>query len=87
MAKPFTSVYEPAPAVAPAVALAEQLVVQAVAAPTVANTVDMTPSLGDIIKEVSFSAQNNQLVEQSITGFAFPNNTVRSFAAIVIEDQ
>jgi hypothetical protein len=49
----------------------------------VTNTIDMTPSLGDIIKEVSFSAQNNQLSVANITNLAFPNNTVRSFSAIV----
>jgi hypothetical protein len=49
----------------------------------VSNTIDMTPSLGDIIKEVSFSAQNNQLSVANITNLAFPNNTVRSFSAIV----
>jgi hypothetical protein len=49
----------------------------------VTNTVDMTPSLGDIIKEVSFTAQNNQLNVANITNLAFPNNTVRSFSAIV----
>ena len=49
----------------------------------VTNTIDMTPSLGDIIKEVSFSAQNNQLSKANITNLAFPNNTVRSFSAIV----
>ena len=47
------------------------------------NTIDMTPSLGDIIKEVSFSAQNNQLNVANVTNLAFPNNTVRSFSAIV----
>jgi hypothetical protein len=49
----------------------------------VSNTIDMTPSLGDIIKEVSFSAQNNQLSVANITNLTFPNNTVRSFSAIV----
>jgi len=49
----------------------------------VTNTIDMTPSLGDIIKEVSFSAENNQLSLANITNLAFPNNTVRSFSAIV----
>ena len=43
----------------------------------------MTPSLGDIIKEISFSAQNNQLSLANITNLAFPNNTVRSFSAII----
>lgn len=47
------------------------------------NTIDMTPSLGDIIKEISFSAQNNQLSLANITNLAFPNNTVRSFSAII----
>jgi hypothetical protein len=49
----------------------------------VTNTIDMTPSLGDIIKEVSFSAQNNQFAKANVTTLAFPNNTVRSFSAIV----
>jgi hypothetical protein len=49
----------------------------------VSNTIDMTPSLGDIIKEVSFSAQNNQLSVANVANLAFPNNTVRSFSAIV----
>jgi hypothetical protein len=49
----------------------------------VTNTIDMTPSLGDIIKEISFSAQNNQLSVANITNLAFPNNTVRSFSTII----
>jgi hypothetical protein len=49
----------------------------------VTNTIDMTPSLGDIIKEKSFSAQNNQISEANITGFNFANATVRAFHAIV----
>jgi hypothetical protein len=49
----------------------------------VTNTIDMTPSLGDIIREKSFSAQNNQISEANITGFAFPNTIVRAFHAIV----
>jgi hypothetical protein len=49
----------------------------------VTNTVDMTPSLGDIIKERSFSAQNNQISEANITGLNFANATVRAFHAIV----
>lgn len=49
----------------------------------VTNTIDMTPSLGDIIKELSFSAQNNQFAKANVINLAFPNNTVRSFSAIV----
>ena len=47
------------------------------------NTVDMTPSLGDIFKETSFDAANNQSVAANVTGFAFANATVRAFDAIV----
>ncbi len=43
----------------------------------------MTPSLGDIITEQIFNAANNQVTETNITGFAFPNNIVRCFNAIV----
>ena len=49
----------------------------------VANTIDITPSLGDISKELQFSAKNNQQIEEDITGFAFSNLIVRSFNAIV----
>jgi hypothetical protein len=43
----------------------------------------MTPSLGDIIKEVSFSAANNQVVEANITPLSFSNSIVRSFNVII----
>jgi hypothetical protein len=49
----------------------------------ISNTVDITPSLGDIVKEKSFSAQNNQISEANITGFAFSNSIVRAFHAMV----
>ena len=48
----------------------------------VANTVDITPSLGDISKERSFAAANNQAVSGNITNFAFANGVVRSFNAV-----
>jgi hypothetical protein len=48
----------------------------------VANTVDITPSLGDISKERSFAATNNQAVAANITNFAFANAVVRSFNAV-----
>jgi hypothetical protein len=48
-----------------------------------ANTIDMTPSLGDIIKEVSFTAGNNQALDADVTGLAFDNTIVRSFNSIV----
>jgi hypothetical protein len=47
------------------------------------NTVDMTPSLGDIFKEQSFSAANNQASPAAITDFAFSNANVRCFDAVV----
>jgi hypothetical protein len=43
----------------------------------------MTPNLGDIIKEVSFTAANNVTAGSAVTGLNFPNATVRSFAAHV----
>jgi hypothetical protein len=48
-----------------------------------ANTVDITPSLGDISKELSFSASNNVLEPQDVTNFVFSNSIVRSFNALV----
>jgi hypothetical protein len=48
----------------------------------VCNTRDITPSLGDIVKEISFSGANG-VSANSITGFAFSNATVRAFNAIV----
>jgi hypothetical protein len=47
----------------------------------IANTIDITPSLGDISKEVLFSAVNNQTPEANVTGLAFDNTIVRSFTA------
>ena len=47
------------------------------------NTVNMTPSLGDIFKELSFSFSNNVATPTVITDFDFDNNTVRSFEAQV----
>jgi hypothetical protein len=47
----------------------------------VINTVNMTPSLGDIFKETSFAAANNQNVAANVTGLAFANATVRGFIA------
>jgi hypothetical protein len=44
------------------------------------NSINMTPSLGDIFKEISFSASDNVIVPDSITGFIF-NNNVRYFNA------
>ena len=48
----------------------------------IANTVDITPSLGDISKERSFAAANNQSVSANVTNFAFANGVVRSFNAV-----
>jgi len=47
----------------------------------ICNTIDITPSLGDISKEVSFTAANNQTSVANVTGFAFSNTIVRSFTA------
>ena len=47
------------------------------------NGIDMTPSSGDICKEMTFYALNNQSIPQDITGFKFDNNVVRSFDAMV----
>jgi hypothetical protein len=47
------------------------------------NTVNMTPSLGDLFYEQSFSANNNQVVAANITGFSFNNSLVRYFDAYV----
>jgi len=47
------------------------------------NTVNMTPSLGDIFKELSFSFSNNVATPTVITDFDFDNGTVRSFEAQV----
>jgi hypothetical protein len=47
------------------------------------NSVDITPSLGDISAERSFSAANNQAVAANVTSFSFDNAIVRSFNSIV----
>jgi len=49
----------------------------------VVNNVNVTPSAGDIIKEVSFAAANNQTSAANVTGLAFANGTVRAFNAEV----
>jgi len=48
-----------------------------------ANTVKITPSLGDIGSEVSFSAANDQSAAANITSLAFSNAVVRAFQCIV----
>ena len=50
------------------------------------NTVNVTPSLGDLSKEKSFTCGNGVLSPASIAGFAFSNDIVRSFNAIVSVD-
>jgi hypothetical protein len=47
------------------------------------NGVDVSPSLGDISREIQFKAANNISSALPITGFAFNNSVVRSFDAIV----
>jgi hypothetical protein len=47
------------------------------------NTRNITPSLGDIWSEVSFSAANNISSEADVTGLAFANATVRAFHVMV----
>jgi hypothetical protein len=47
------------------------------------NTVDVSPSMGDISRERSFQAANNQSAAANITGFVFNNSVVRAFDAIV----
>ena len=49
----------------------------------IVNGVDVTPSLGDIAQEQSFSANNNQTSAQDITGFTFSNSVARSFDSLV----
>jgi hypothetical protein len=44
-----------------------------------ANTKNITPSLGDIIAEVSFAAANNVSSAADVTGLAFNNAVVRAF--------
>ena len=59
-------------------------VLQAVtAASMMINGVDVTPNVGDICKEITFSALNNQTTPQDVVGFAFDNAVVRSFDAMV----
>jgi cytoskeletal protein CcmA (bactofilin family) len=43
------------------------------------NTVNMTPSLGDILSERSFAADNGINIQTLVTGLSFPNAIVRSF--------
>jgi hypothetical protein len=47
------------------------------------NTVDVSPSMGDIIKERTFTAGNGQFSPAPITSFTFDNTQVRCFDAIV----
>jgi len=54
----------------------------AVAKKLYANTVNITPSLGDISAEKSFTAANNVVSPANVTGFTFDNATVRSFNAL-----
>lgn len=49
----------------------------------IVNTKDITPSLGDITKELRFSGNNNQTQFSDIVGFKFNNDIVRSFNAYV----
>jgi hypothetical protein len=48
-----------------------------------ANTINITPSLGDISSEVSFTAGNNVSAAANVTGLAFSGSIVRSFNALV----
>jgi hypothetical protein len=48
-----------------------------------ANTVNITPSLGDISAEVSFTAGNNISTAANVTGLSFSSSIVRSFNALV----
>ena len=50
------------------------------------NTVNVTPSFGDISQERLFTCGNGVLSPASIAGFAFNNDIVRSFNAIVSVD-
>ena len=47
------------------------------------NGRDITPSVGDICKELTFYANNNQSTPEDITDFNFSNASVRSFDAMV----
>lgn len=47
----------------------------------IVNSRDITPSLGDITKELRVSGNNNQIQFTDITGFKFDNDIVRSFNA------
>lgn len=48
-----------------------------------ANTVKITPSLGDIGSEVSFTVGNNISSPENIIGFAFDNAITRTFCCII----
>ena len=48
-----------------------------------ANTRNITPSLGDIWSELSFSASNNQSSAADVTDFVFDNAVVRAFHTMV----
>jgi len=47
------------------------------------NDVKVKPSYGDIFEEQVFSANNNQMIQDDISGFLFNNATVRYFHAFV----
>lgn len=47
------------------------------------NTINFHPSLGDIITEQLFMANNNQSIPENVTGLLFSNSIVRSFEAMV----
>ena len=47
------------------------------------NSVDVSPSMGDISRERVFNASNNVTSPTNITGFAFSNEVVRAFDAVV----
>jgi hypothetical protein len=48
----------------------------------VVNTRNITPSLGDLIKENSFVSANSVTSASAITGFNFSNTIVRSFNSL-----
>jgi hypothetical protein len=54
----------------------------AIAKSLYANTVNITPNLGDISAERSFTAANNVTASSNITDFSFNNSIVRSFNAL-----
>jgi hypothetical protein len=47
------------------------------------NTVNVTPNIGDIVSELTFTGANNVTTPANVTGLFFSNATVRSFAAHV----